>query len=230
MASVRWVVHAATGKTHSEEHLRILAYLWVLQALKQHYLVAGVSLHTVAQEFNMTGKEFVQKYWDAHTRKCKAPPTLFVFALSCIYELSVSVVDEKGLRTDGFIDGTKWRLKLKDKRWQVWCRKQDLDFIDFDISATLPFDVDSSASEPESEHVAGGGRTVKQPRLGKWARALRRRLKDDKVLRTVTVHVVRGKDLQVTYHNLCGAYIHSGNTGEVRACQEGGQDTSRTEG
>eukprot|EP00971_Amphidinium_carterae_P099298 1964308-Amphidinium_carterae.1 len=118
MAAIPWVVHAATGKVLSEEHLRIVAYLWVSQALKQHYLVAGVSLHDVAHEFDMTGYDFVEKYWDPHTRKSKAPPTMIVFAISCVYEISVSVVDEAGLRTDGFIDGTKWRLKLNDKSWQ----------------------------------------------------------------------------------------------------------------
>eukprot|EP00971_Amphidinium_carterae_P108983 2157889-Amphidinium_carterae.1 len=37
------------------------------------------------------------------------------------------------------------------------------------------------------------------PRLGKWAKALQRRLKDNRMRREVILHVPRGKDLHVAY-------------------------------
>eukprot|EP00971_Amphidinium_carterae_P352218 6492492-Amphidinium_carterae.1 len=156
LACLQWVINIETKTKCTFEHMRVVAYSWVRKALKHHYPVAGMYLQDIADYFDLTGEQFIDKYWDPQTPKCRTPPVLLSFAISCLYILELAVVDEKGERPDGLCRGPKWRIKLKDKRWQVWCRTQDLDFLTLSqLSPTIPFEVSSSTQD--SEVIVQGG-------------------------------------------------------------------------
>eukprot|EP00971_Amphidinium_carterae_P344894 6485558-Amphidinium_carterae.1 len=203
VACLQKVIHLETKRWLPPVHIQIVALLWTKQALKQGYLVAGISLHDLADDFNMSGREFVEKYWDTDQRPSRAPPTLLVVAISCIFDIDVAVVDEQGVRPDGLIRPTKWRLKLINSRWQLWCKAEALDFISYGtLSTTEPFEIPSSQPRDQDVYIQGGAPKRSRTKLGRFARASRTALlRPAPVTRHLTLHVARGNDLHVTYQD-----------------------------
>eukprot|EP00971_Amphidinium_carterae_P086109 1703604-Amphidinium_carterae.1 len=203
LACIQWIVKVETKQKPPYDYLRVVAYTWVRRALRYQYPVAGLQLSYIAQQFGLGGDEFIEKYWNPDTPMCRTPPVLLVFALSCVYFLDMAVVDEHGARPDGLCRGPKWRIKLVDKRWQIWCRTSELDFLQFGtLSSTLPFEI-SSSQVPHDEsdgdcEVQGGAGLVR--RLGSLAKVMRARLKASaKERRELMILVARGKDLLIRY-------------------------------
>eukprot|EP00971_Amphidinium_carterae_P340689 6479139-Amphidinium_carterae.1 len=148
----------------------------------------------------MSGEAFLEKYWDPRCPNNRAPPTLLVYAISCIYEIDIAVVDEQGTRTDGVIRPTRWRLKLVRGSWQLWCKREHLDFIPHgSISSTEAYEIPSCQPERDPD-VVGGARNLVRSRFGKLATSARNRyLESMQTERSVTLNVLKGANLPVAY-------------------------------
>eukprot|EP00971_Amphidinium_carterae_P261620 5190162-Amphidinium_carterae.1 len=146
----QWLVVQETGKSLSFWHLRVVAEMWAISAVKHHYLVAGVSFHDLAAPLNVTAREYVNIYWNPdHTR---SPPVLLSFVLGCVFSINAAVVDEENVRPDGLWVASKWRIRLRQGRWRV-CKQFVADpvpLVNLEISQTVPWELTSS-SESETE-------------------------------------------------------------------------------
>eukprot|EP00971_Amphidinium_carterae_P349487 6491041-Amphidinium_carterae.1 len=177
LACLQQVIWLENKKHLPHVHIRTVALLWTKQALKQGYMVAGTLIPNLAHTFNMTGEAFLEKYWDPSCPNNRAPPTLLVYAISCIYEIDIAVVDEQGNRTDGVIRPTRWRLKLVEEAYEI------------------------PSCQPERDpEVVGGARNLVRSRFGKLATSARHRyLESMRAERSVTLNVLKGADLHVAY-------------------------------
>eukprot|EP00971_Amphidinium_carterae_P308412 6128694-Amphidinium_carterae.3 len=98
----QWIVEQETGRHLSFWHLRVLAEMWAISAVKHHYMVAGVSFHDLADPLNMSAREYVEVYWNPKLipNVARSPPVLLSFVLGCIFTTNAAVVDEENVRPD----------------------------------------------------------------------------------------------------------------------------------
>eukprot|EP00971_Amphidinium_carterae_P330389 6463387-Amphidinium_carterae.2 len=202
VSCIRWVLAADKRKHFSAEYIKIVVANWTEQALKQQYYVADVLLTDLAAQYDMTGKDFVKKYWNPDLHPTRAPPVLFTVAVYCAFDLDIAVIDEKGDRADGLWLRGRWLLKLERERWQVLCRPEAVDFlaVSFDISTTEPYEEAAEEAAQQEPPVQGGAPKALRLRRGSFSQGMQQRYRTSLLAwKSTTLHVRRGKDLVVEY-------------------------------
>eukprot|EP00971_Amphidinium_carterae_P250649 4975816-Amphidinium_carterae.3 len=202
VSCIRWVLAADKRKCFSAEYIKIVVSNWTEQALKQQYYVADILLADLAAQYDMTGKDFVKKYWNPDHHPTRAPPVLFTVAVYCAFDLDIAVIDDNGARADGLWLRGRWLLKLERERWQVLCRPEAVDFlaVSFDITTTEPYEEAAAASTHQEPPVQGGAPKAMRLRWGSFNQGMQQRYRTSLLARkSTTLHVRRGKDLVVEY-------------------------------
>eukprot|EP00971_Amphidinium_carterae_P126788 2511841-Amphidinium_carterae.1 len=107
----QWLVNKELNRSLSFVHLRLVAKRWAISAIKQQYLVAGVSFESLAEPWGLTAREYVEIHWNPDS--LRAPPVCLSFVLGCVFSISAAVVDEDNLRPDGLWAPSKWRIRVR---------------------------------------------------------------------------------------------------------------------
>eukprot|EP00971_Amphidinium_carterae_P188255 3736793-Amphidinium_carterae.1 len=163
-ACVCWVIEQELSKSVCTQHVRVIAALWISMAAKQHYNIAGTPIVQLASDCGLTKRAYCEQVWDSGASN--SPPALFVWVLACVYNLSMAVIDNHGVRLDGTPCRSKWTLVNQQGVWKA--RGVDDGSHDVELSPTLPF-ITSDSGDEEVEDIAriryGGanGRAMETP-------------------------------------------------------------------
>eukprot|EP00971_Amphidinium_carterae_P136899 2712609-Amphidinium_carterae.1 len=118
--------------------LRSLSWFWLSNAYRQGYLVAGVMIDTIADILGIDACSCPQAVSEA---TCIASGAHYlVYALSCVLQLKVRVVDYKGVPMDGFTYVGGLGLRFSSGQWYAVKLGTYVAPESVELSATLPYE------------------------------------------------------------------------------------------
>eukprot|EP00971_Amphidinium_carterae_P187181 3715180-Amphidinium_carterae.1 len=172
MHCVRWIL-SKEGWSSSHEpvdthlHLRSIARMWLRNAEKQRWLCANQMVSDLADDMDCTTESFLEHRCDPNS--LAAPAYVLVYALSCLYQVQMFVLDRKGCRMDTFIAASGWGLQWQQSTWVVTTARPQQHINDVAapecivISPTQPMEDSDVDSETLFMMVHGAGNGKRSP-------------------------------------------------------------------
>eukprot|EP00971_Amphidinium_carterae_P319864 6357947-Amphidinium_carterae.3 len=122
MHCVRWVLmkegwNSQQPASDTHVHLRLVARMWLANAHKQHWLVAGKLVDELADEADTSVCDFLDNRCCPHA--LSAPAYVIIYALSCLYQVQLFVIDRRGHRVDGYLAVSGWAFQWLHSSWVV---------------------------------------------------------------------------------------------------------------
>eukprot|EP00971_Amphidinium_carterae_P335657 6471629-Amphidinium_carterae.4 len=122
MHCIRWVLsREGWASDHTAEathlHLRTVAQAWLRNANKQHWMCAGQLVPCLADDMDCSTDEFLDVR--CSPLSLAAPAYVIVYAISCLYQVQMFVLDRAGRRADGYVIASGWGLQWHSSTWVV---------------------------------------------------------------------------------------------------------------
>eukprot|EP00971_Amphidinium_carterae_P340536 6478932-Amphidinium_carterae.2 len=197
-------------RTDFGEYMRVVVRRWLFSACKQGWSVAALRIPTLAASWNVDEDECITRICSPKAHSLLA--TLYVYAVACVIQLDVAVLDDNNERVDGYVRAQGFGLKREGAYWIVMPPLAKI-YQCCDVSTTIPHADDSQEFDSVLEVLPFTGYTqdsasshcyVEGGAKGLWERSAYafRRAKQEAMMKTITISSGKARPVSLRFSRL----------------------------
>eukprot|EP00971_Amphidinium_carterae_P307987 6120805-Amphidinium_carterae.2 len=207
---IAWLIKNRGDKIADEKefarYLRVVTRVWLTRACKHSWLVAAQTISSLALYMHITEEDCIARICDPGADVVMT--MYFVYAVACLIDLDVAVLNTKDERQDGYVRAKGYGLKKEGGTWMVTPPYVPV-FACCEVSTTLPHITPSQEHDSVLEVLPFSGVTpghsdsvqfVKGGAGGIWGRCIRQW--KDRALYRVTIVSGKARPMVITYKNV----------------------------